>query len=93
MPKKKKRTWEDHMKLLEYLIDHTIKEAATYFGKNQNWKNGEAVIGTWIYTIRKNLTLEQTALNRIRNLQKISARVRKYTTSGAIKEENKEELF
>jgi len=85
MPKNKKRTWEDHMKLLEYLVDHTVKEAATYFGKT------EAAIGTWLYTIRKNLTLEQTALNRIRNLQKISARVRKYTTSGAIRDEDREE--
>lgn len=86
MPKKKKRTWQEHAALLEFLIDHTIKEAATHFNKS------EAAIRTWLYTLRKIIVTEQAALNRIRNLQKISARVRKYTTSGAIREEDKEEF-
>lgn len=85
MPKMKKRTWEEHTALLEYLVDHTVKEAATHFNKT------EAAIGTWIYTLRKNLVTEQAAINRIRTLQRISARVRKYTTSGKIKDEDLDE--
>lgn len=82
----KKRTWEEHTALLEYLVNHQVKEAAAHFNKT------EAAIGTWLYTLRKNLVTEQAAINRIRTLQRISTRVRKYTTSGAIREEDKEEF-
>jgi hypothetical protein len=81
MPQKKKLTWEDHQKLLEYLSDHSVKQASHQF------KLTEGAIRNRLYTIRNRLSHEQAAINRIRTLQRISARVRKYTTKGSIEPE------
>lgn len=78
MPQKKKLTWADHQTLLEYLVDHDVKTASIHF------KLSEGTIRNRLYNIRKKLGEEQTALNRIRTLQRISPRIRKYTTSGRI---------
>jgi hypothetical protein len=80
MPQKKKLTWQDHQQLLEYLIDHSVKQASLKF------KLSEGAIRNRLYTIRNRLSDEQTAINRIRTLQRISPRVRKYTTKGSITE-------
>lgn len=90
MPKFKKRTWNNHIELLEFLVNHTVKEAATNFQKlgqiKTDSKNPEASVRTWLYTIRKQLAEEQAAINRIRTLQRISTRVRKFTTIGSLEQ-------
>lgn len=78
MPQKKKLTWQDHQQLLEYLIDHSVKQAS------QQFKLTEGAIRNRLYTIRNKLSEEQAAINRIRTLQRISPRIRKYTTKGTI---------
>lgn len=95
MPKFKKRTWAEHIELLEFLVNHTVKEAATHFQKLGNIKtdskNPEASIRTWLYTLRKNLAGEQAAINKIRTLQRISTRVRKFTTIGSLEQTGEDE--
>jgi hypothetical protein len=85
MTQKRKLTWADHQKLLEFLVDHNVKSASLHF------KLSEGAVRNRLYTIRNKLKEEQTALNRIRNLQKISPRIRKYTTCGALLEDPIEE--
>ena len=81
---RKARTWKEHMELLEYLTDHTFKEAAPHF------KVSEPAIRSWLHRLVNQIVESQAALNRVRNLQKISARVRKLTTKGTIPEEDEE---
>jgi hypothetical protein len=84
MSKKRKLTWEDHTQLLEYLVDHTVKSAATKFGIT------EGAVRNRLYNIRKKLQAEQAALNRIRTLQRISPRIRKLTSIGGVPVEDDE---
>lgn len=86
MPKYKKRTWREHTELLEFLSNHSVKEAAVQWGLT------DAAIRSWLYSLRKNIAETQTALNRIRTLQRISARVRKFTTIGTLETSEEEEL-
>lgn len=81
---RKARTWKEHTELLEFIMDHTFKETATHF------KISEAAIRSWKYRLVNQIAETQTALNRIRTLQRISPRVRKLTTKGTIEEEEKE---
>lgn len=85
MPKRKKRTWPEHQALLEYLVDHSLKEAAQHFSVT------EAAVRTWLYKLRHNLRQEQAAINQIRTLQRISPRVRKLTTCGGVPDQEEEE--
>ncbi len=85
MPKKKKRSWKDHADLLEFLIDHDVKDAAAHFGISQD------AVRTWLYKLRYQLRDEQAAINKIRTLQRISPRVRKLTTCGKVPEPEIEE--
>jgi len=78
MAKQKKLTWADHQTLLEYLMDHSVKQTALQF------KVSEGGIRNRLYNIRKKLQAEQTAINRIRTLQRISPRIRKLTTFGGV---------
>jgi hypothetical protein len=81
MAKQKKLTWEDHTQLLEYLLDHSLKQASLKFDIT------EGAIRNRLYNIRKKLQAEQAAINRIRTLQRISPRIRKMTTIGGVPEE------
>lgn len=87
MPKKKKRSWKDHAALLEFLVDHDVKDAAAQFGISQE------AVRTWLYKLRHQLRDEQAAINKIRTLQRISARVRKLTTCGEVPEPEPEEAL
>jgi len=84
MPKQRKRTWKNHLELLEYLADHDVKDAA------QRFKISEPAVRTWLYKLRRQLKEEQASINRIRALQKRSPRVRKLTTPGAVPEGEEE---
>jgi len=85
MPKQRKRTWKDHLELLEYLANHDVKDAAQHF------KISEPAVRTWLYKLRRQLKEEQASINRIRTLQRVSARVRKLTTPGEVPKEEEEE--
>ena len=81
MPKIKKLSWADHETLLEYLVDHTVKQTANHFSLT------EGAVRNRLYLIRKRLTDEAKAINRIKKLQRVSDRVKKYTLTGAILED------
>jgi hypothetical protein len=81
MPKIKKLSWADHENLLEYLVDHTVKQTANHFSLS------EGAVRNRLYLIRKRLNEESRAINKIKKLQRISDRVKKYTLTGAILEE------
>ena len=85
MPQKKKLSWKDHTQLLEYLTEHSVKSAAIHF------KLSQGAIRNRLHNIRVKLQDTQTALNRIRILQKISPRIRKLTTIGGVPEIDMEE--
>jgi hypothetical protein len=82
MPKRKKLTWQDHYELLLYLVDHSVKQAAGHFGLT------EGAVRNRLYNIRKKLQQTQAAINKIRNLQSISTRIRKFTTIGGVPEDD-----
>lgn len=81
---RKARTWKEHMELLEYLTDHPIKSASTQFHIS------EPAVRSWLYRLTNQIAETQAALNRIRNLQSRSARIRKLTTKGTIPKEEEE---
>jgi hypothetical protein len=85
MPKIKKLSWTDHEILLEYLVDHTIKQTAAHFGLS------EGAVRHRLFSIRQRLTEEKKAINRIKKLQMISDRVKKFTLTGALLEDEAEE--
>jgi len=84
MPKKK-RTLEDDLRLLEYLQNHEVKEAATQFNIS------EAAIRAWLNRLRKRIVRLQTFLNRVRTMQRISSRIRKLSSIGGVPPEEVEE--
>jgi len=82
---RKKYTDEDELKLLDYLMHHSIKDASVLF------KISEGACRQWLYRIRKKIMAGQAYLNRIRTMQRISSRVRKLTTSADYEPEPKED--
>lgn len=85
--RKKQRNLADDLKLLEYLVNHEVKQAATEFNTT------EPAIRAWLYRLRKRLTKLQTFLNRVRTLQRISPRIRKITVSGAVPKSDEDEDY
>jgi hypothetical protein len=66
-------------------VDHDVKDAAVQCGIRQE------AVRTWLYKLRHQLRDEQSAINKIRTLQRISPRVRKLTTCGEVPEPEPEE--
>lgn len=86
MAQKKKLSWKDHQTLLEFLVSHDVKQASQHF------KISEGAIRNRLYNIRKQLSETQAALNKIRTLQRVSPRIRKYTTQGKIVPDEESDL-
>lgn len=87
MPKNKKRTWDDHYELLEYIAQHSTKDAAAHFSELEGKEVTVNAIRQRIYAAAHQIKEVQAKLNKIRTLQRISARVRKLTTVGTLEEE------
>jgi len=72
---------------LDLLKDVAVKEIKAIAVER---KMTETAVRAWLYRIRKRITRWQNYVNRIRALQKHSARVRKFTTAGALPEDKVE---
>jgi hypothetical protein len=75
----------------EFLNDVAIQEidmVAQKWAPKMGWapEKAEANCRAWLHRIRETVKREQTHLNTIYALQKKSARIRKFTISGAIPE-------
>ena len=77
---RKARTEQENLEFLEQLVHQDMKDAARHF------KISESAARSWLYRLRKQIVTQQIYLNRIRSLQKMSPRVRKFTTMGSIPE-------
>ena len=81
----KKRTWDEDIAILEYLVHHDVRDTAHEF------KMTEGAVRAWLHRVRKRITHLQNRLNKIRAMQKSSPRIRKLTTDGSVVEEEEEE--
>lgn len=82
----------------EFLNDVATKEmgiVAEIWAEKKGWEvlKAEANARSWLHRIRVKVKRMQTYLNTIYALQKKSARIRKFTTSGALPKENEEERY
>jgi transposase len=77
---RKKRTLQEDLNLLEYLAEHTVKDAAAKYGVTA------PSIRMWLNRYRKRLSKLESYLARVHALQKRSARIKKFTTIGSVPE-------
>lgn len=80
----------------EFLNDVGTKEmgiVAEIWAEKKGWEvlKAEANARSWLHRIRVKVKRMQTYLNTIYALQRKSARIRKFTTSGGLPKENEEE--
>lgn len=87
MPRFKKRSWDDHITLLEYIATHTTKAAAIHFTKLEKKDVTVNAVRQRLYSAAKQIKEVQEKLNKVRTLQRISPRVRKLTTIGSVPED------
>lgn len=82
------------MELWNYLANHSVKQAATYFNekRKEKWEDPQGAIRAWIYRARIRIERCQRHLNKVYALSKRSARVRKLTIRGAVESEEDEDL-
>lgn len=87
---KKRRTLEDDLKLLEFLVDHDVKDVGQFFKMPDGRPMTEGAARSWLYRIRKRISRLNMFTGRLRTLQRISPRIRKLTTDGAVERETQE---
>lgn len=92
MPKFKKLCLGDYLELFEYLKDHTFKEAAAHFSKREGRPVSEGAVRSRSSRGAKAFAEAQTELNKLRTLQRISRRIRKITTLGAIEKTDNDDM-
>jgi len=83
---------QQDLELLEYMADHSVKQAALEFPKRwgKQWEDSEGAIRGHLHRIRTRIMRFQYYLNHIYSLGKRSPRVRKLTISGALDNEEEE---
>lgn len=91
-----KEKWEFESEDIEFLQDVSRMEislVAQKWMKNRNWAAEKAEANTrgWLARIRIRVTRCQNYVNKIRALQKQSPRIRKFTTSGQLEENDESE--
>lgn len=85
MPIKKKITWKEQTELCELLMSNEIKVVAQKLGITVG------AVYNRLNTLRDTLEETQASINRIRTLQRISPRVRKFTTKGNLRKDAEED--
>jgi len=88
--------WEFEKEDLEFLRDvgkMEISLVAQKWAKRKGWEIEKAEANTrgWLGRIRKRVSRCQHYVNNIRVLQKLSPRIRKFTTSGKLQEPETED--
>lgn len=83
----RKRTLEDDLNLLEFLVDHDVKDVGQRFKMNDGRPMTETAARSWLYRVRKRISRINTFTGRLRTLQRISPRIRKLTTDGSVTRE------
>jgi len=81
---KKKRTLDDDLKLLEFLVDHDVKDVGRKFTMANGRPMTETAARSWLYRIRKRISRLNLFVGRLRTLQRNSPRIRKLTTDGSV---------
>jgi len=84
---KKKRTLEDDLILLEFLVDHDVKDVGQKFRMANGQPLTETAARSWLYRVRKRISRINRFTGRLRTLQRISPRIRKLTTDGSVNRE------
>jgi hypothetical protein len=85
-----KEKWDIGERDIEFLKDVAIMEMGLVA---QKWKMSDGAARAWLHRIRIRVTRCQNYVNRIRVLQKAYPRIRKFTTSGQLPEEEEEEKW
>lgn len=76
---------ERDVRLLEEIGKQEIKAVAA------KYEMTTAALYAWLRRIRQRITRYQGYLNKIRNMQRNNPRIRKFTTTGKLREEDIEE--
>lgn len=82
-------TDDKEYEFLNDVADKEIDQVAQIWGPKMGWapEKAEANCRSWLHRIRDRVKREQTHLNKIYALQRKSARIRKFTISGAVPEQ------
>mgnify|MGYP001583050499 FL=1 len=73
--------------LLKLVGDYSIDKVAEDLSRDERKQITDAAIRGRLYRLRKRIQQYQQFLNNVRSLQKENPRIRKFSTSGALKEE------